>query len=220
MIVSCPSCATRYLIDPAALGEEGRRVRCAKCNHIWHEKPPADMPKRVDILPPDEEPRAIPFGSNLPAVIAQRRRANRLGWLALAAAVITIIVAGIFARGPIVDAWPPAGKLYSIIGLGVELNDISGLILNARSTELIFEGGVPILVARGEVRNESDKRRVIPPIRIKVVNAENVEVKYWTFAAEQSELGPHSQTEFETRVTSPPEGEYTLNFAFVGREEH
>ncbi len=220
MIVSCPSCATRYLIDPAALGEEGRRVRCAKCNQIWHEQPPADMPKRVDILPPEDEPRTIPFGSNLPTVVARRRRANRLGWLAVAVALVVIVVAGILARGSIVDAWPPAGKLYSVIGLGVEQNDISGLILNARSTELLFEGGVPVLVARGEIRNESDKRRVIPPIRIRVVDAKNVEVKYWTFAAEQSELEPNSRTGFETRLTSPPEGEITLNFAFVGREAH
>jgi predicted Zn finger-like uncharacterized protein len=60
MIVSCPSCATRYLIDPTALGGEGRTVRCAKCGHSWHERPPADMPKRVDILPPDDQPRDIP----------------------------------------------------------------------------------------------------------------------------------------------------------------
>ena len=86
MIVSCPSCATRYLIDPTALGGEGRTVRCAKCSHTWHEQPPADMPKRVDILPPNGEPRPIPFGSNLPAIVARRRRANRLGWLAVALA--------------------------------------------------------------------------------------------------------------------------------------
>ena len=218
MIVSCPSCATRYLIDPAALGGEGRTVRCAKCSHTWREQPPADMPKRVDIFPPDDEPKAVPFGSNLPAVVARRRRANRLGWLAVGAAVIIIVVAGILARGPIVDAWPPAGKLYSAIGWGEEKIDITGLILNARSTELLFEGGVPVLVARGEIRNESDERRTIPPIRIGLVNAENIEVKYWTFAAEQSELEPNSRTLFETRLTSPPEGEITLNFTFVGGE--
>jgi len=218
MIVSCPSCATRYLIDPGALGGEGRTVRCAKCSHTWHEEPPADMPKRVDILLPSDEPRAVPFGSNLPAVVARRQQVNRLGWLAVLVTVIIIIVGGVLARGLIVDAWPPAGKLYLAIGLGVEQSDTSGLILNARSTELLLEGGVPVLVARGEIRNNSDKRRVIPPIRIGLVNAENMEVKYWTFAAEKSELGPNSVTGFETRLTSPPEGKITLNFSFVGSE--
>ena len=55
MILSCPSCATRYLIDPAALGETGRMVRCARCSHTWTERPPEDMPKQVDVLPPVEQ---------------------------------------------------------------------------------------------------------------------------------------------------------------------
>ena len=49
MILTCPSCATRYLVDPAALGETGRMVRCARCAHTWVEFPPDDMPKRVDV---------------------------------------------------------------------------------------------------------------------------------------------------------------------------
>jgi predicted Zn finger-like uncharacterized protein len=35
MIVSCPSCATRYDLPAAALGGAGRKVKCAKCGHNW-----------------------------------------------------------------------------------------------------------------------------------------------------------------------------------------
>lgn len=35
MIISCPSCETRYQIDPASLGDEGRNVRCSSCGHRW-----------------------------------------------------------------------------------------------------------------------------------------------------------------------------------------
>lgn len=37
MIVTCPACETRYLVDEAELGgEAGRRVRCASCGNLWH----------------------------------------------------------------------------------------------------------------------------------------------------------------------------------------
>jgi len=36
MLISCPSCDTRFNVDPAAIGDAGRQVRCAKCAHVWH----------------------------------------------------------------------------------------------------------------------------------------------------------------------------------------
>jgi predicted Zn finger-like uncharacterized protein len=40
MIVACPACASRFRVDPAALGgAAGRRLRCAGCSHLWHYRP-------------------------------------------------------------------------------------------------------------------------------------------------------------------------------------
>jgi len=38
MILTCPSCATRYQINPTALGGMGRRVRCVRCHHNWYQE--------------------------------------------------------------------------------------------------------------------------------------------------------------------------------------
>jgi predicted Zn finger-like uncharacterized protein len=35
MIITCPSCATRYEIPPKNLGPAGRMVRCTNCGHRW-----------------------------------------------------------------------------------------------------------------------------------------------------------------------------------------
>ena len=51
MKVSCPSCDTRFSISAAALGPQGRKVRCARCGHKWFVEVP---------LPDDDIPLEMP----------------------------------------------------------------------------------------------------------------------------------------------------------------
>lgn len=39
MILTCPSCGTRYVVKDGAIPENGRTVRCAQCKHSWHQDP-------------------------------------------------------------------------------------------------------------------------------------------------------------------------------------
>jgi predicted Zn finger-like uncharacterized protein len=48
MIVTCPACQTRYLVDEAELGDEaGRRVRCASCGNLWFYSSEAALIQRA-----------------------------------------------------------------------------------------------------------------------------------------------------------------------------
>ena len=39
MHIVCPHCTTSYAINPAALGAEGRTVRCSRCKEVWLARP-------------------------------------------------------------------------------------------------------------------------------------------------------------------------------------
>src|SRR6185312_3107574 len=51
MLIVCPNCATSYMIDQAAVGPDGRTVRCARCKTTWHAggpEPVSDVTAFVD----------------------------------------------------------------------------------------------------------------------------------------------------------------------------
>ncbi|WP_417624611.1 MJ0042-type zinc finger domain-containing protein [Paremcibacter congregatus] len=64
MILTCPECSARYVVDPNALRPNGRVVRCAKCKASWKEQAPDDATPVVDAaeadgpVSPDENPPA------------------------------------------------------------------------------------------------------------------------------------------------------------------
>ncbi|MDG1995291.1 MAG: DUF3426 domain-containing protein [Emcibacteraceae bacterium] len=51
MILTCPECKSRYVVNPSALLPHGRTVRCAKCKHNWFEKKPEED---VEVIPPQK----------------------------------------------------------------------------------------------------------------------------------------------------------------------
>ena len=71
MLIVCPSCATSYTIDPAAVGPAGRGVRCARCKTTWFAGGRAQTPDATDnmaenaeaqstgMIRPDRLPRPI-----------------------------------------------------------------------------------------------------------------------------------------------------------------
>ena len=52
MILSCPNCSARFMIDGHALGPGGRPVRCGACGHSWLQLPePASSDQSPEIGP-------------------------------------------------------------------------------------------------------------------------------------------------------------------------
>lgn len=134
MILTCPECKTRYLVNPAQLRPAGRVVRCAKCGAAWKEEAPVPEPDEVAPPPADEQNqneaeaapstyerpvrvKPLPRGSNLPALHQQKKTSGLLGWITLVAFVALVLGSGYFFRSFISTAWPPSKKLYNILDL-------------------------------------------------------------------------------------------------------
>ena len=219
MILSCTACGTRYLIDPALLGPEGRVVRCAKCGHQWTQTPPEDLPRQVALPPLESDFRAIPGaarppGTNLPALPpSPKPRSGVIAW-----AVLILIVAGlgggvVLARHDIVAAWPPAAKLYELAGFpGEEIG--SGLELRNVASASRSEDGVAVLAIEGEVANVSSAARDVPTMRAIVKDGER-EVRSWTFKAAQARLLPGESASFVTSLRDPPANATGLTITFT-----
>ena len=63
MIIACPSCSARYVVDPTKIGPAGRTVKCAKCAHAWAQ--PAPTPEEMA-----DTPAAVEAGATAPSPAA------------------------------------------------------------------------------------------------------------------------------------------------------
>lgn len=59
MHIVCPNCTTSFAINPAALGEGGRTVRCSRCKETWLARPQDALETVAQAPAPQRAPRDV-----------------------------------------------------------------------------------------------------------------------------------------------------------------
>ncbi len=215
MILTCPNCGTRFRIDPAALAPGGKMVRCSQCGHRWFAEPPRTEPVAAGPVPePVAEP--IPEPPAVEAIAARAPRApsgaSMVGWLLLLL-VVLLLVGLVVGRNEIVAAFPQAATVYARLGLPVTLP--IGLEFRNLSSRRELEDGSVVLVVEGEIHNLAGADRLVPPVRVSLVDGSGRELDFGLFDPPQRALPAGGMTRFEARLLDPPEAAETFVVTFA-----
>lgn len=224
MILSCPSCDTRYRANPGAIGVNGRRVKCAACGHIWtarNEEEPVLEP--IDPIPPKPEPEPEPAA---PKAVhrafrerAEQRRQDQLktaamgAWGGLAVAVAGVFAAAFLFRADIVSVWPRASSAYAAVG--IEANAF-GVAIESLDVSRGEEHDIPTVVLSGAVRNIDRQARTVPQLQARLLGENGEPVLEWTIIPDAGVIGPGGQLEFASVVTDPPSGAVEAEVTIAG----
>lgn len=225
MILTCPACSVRYLVDPAALGADGRMVRCARCGHTWRQAPPADASPPVEVLPPllssprERGPAVTPDERiQLPAVRRPPRRWGRS--LLRVAALLVMVIAGlgggaIYERDRIANLVPGAARIFALAGFPVSDRAL-GLVFRNVTTTRDMENGLPALVIKGEVANVSSVARSVPKLVAVLRDNDEHALQRQNFAAPAERLLPGESVAFQTSIAQPAEAASGVVVTFAG----
>lgn len=239
MIITCPRCATRYLLEAGVVRPPGRQVRCARCQHTWFQDPQPDLPTPIPV--PVEEPahagpvtdrsRMLPAppGSvaqpvprfeipppppiaTSPVVDRQRARSRSLAGLSILLAFLAgFVLLFLYMPNEIAQVWPESASLYDALGMPVNTRGFK--IIASHTQEL--DKTVPVIAIKGQIINETDRELPVPKVRLAVRDQAGKEIYHWTVLADQQRLGPHEQGTFSARLESPPAEAADLEVRFA-----
>jgi predicted Zn finger-like uncharacterized protein len=194
MLLTCPSCETRYQVDEAAIDRAaGRQVRCANCGYLWHFAPsleenlpaqsapaartaaagPAAAQASSETNAPSALSTPLDLGSAAAPAIGRMGHGRRAIFQAVVILVVaTAVLVPILARNTVVQTWPEATKVYDAVGLKTAG---PGTGLDIKVTPLRSEGS---FVVTGEITNTTDQPLSVPPLRVLLRDSTQREVEF------------------------------------------
>jgi predicted Zn finger-like uncharacterized protein len=179
MILTCPNCASRYVVDDAHLSAGGRMVRCSHCKTAWKaEATPEPLElRRAEVKELTEPARAADLpGEALPKHYRAKVQAQAESRQAAFAGVVwgrwPRSWPGLFVLAVVFPQRGGAGLaqdrlVYAAMGMKV---NVVGLVIENQTARAHRRHGPPAVRVTGVVRNVTDEAVRPPPLRVDLVD--------------------------------------------------
>ena len=249
MIIVCPSCSTRFAVNAAAFPAAGRKVKCARCAHVWHALPeaaetpaparPAASAAASPAAAPATATAAAPSAPHAAAVppprpsradaspemiwagsdLPPRRKTGGAAWAGIVAAAVTFTAFGLVQFRDSIVGMMPA-LASAYRAVGLDVDTV-GLDIKIEAHAMNDSGanGATTLVVTGSVANVTSQERPVPPIRATLLDKDKRELHSWTFDSGIGSLKPGETRDFQQVLAQPPAETYQVYAHFADAGE-
>jgi predicted Zn finger-like uncharacterized protein len=198
MIQTCPACSTRFTVPETAFTQGPRKLRCAKCQHVWlaaadgsvlavpetmsPETPPAvtalsartatlAIPEAASFTPPPLPPVVRP--SRVEKIVEKvPRLPPKLAW-GVTGILLLLLLCGLwFGRYALAARFAGLESFYLMTGL-IHLSDTDQLDLQLTRAEKCQVTGRVMLCLNGQVTNRGTKPVLVPALYITALDIQD-----------------------------------------------
>lgn len=173
----------------------------------FDSEPVAEPVSDVDNVVPLDKAASDPIPSRFSRKIL-------MGWGALAASLLLLIIGTTLLRVPIVKALPGMAGLYQKVGYSV---NIRGLEFHGMTHQWINKGGRVRLVVRGEIANVTGSAVPVPEIIFVMLDSSGHEFFQWTERMKISQLAANTRARFFAQIPAPADRVRQLKIRFAKR---